>query len=333
MEYEITIIVLVYNVENYIERCIRSLLEQTLNERIQYVIVNDCTPDRSIEILHQIMAFYPERIPDIKIINHDTNKGSATARNTGLMHATGRYIGWVDSDDWVEANMFEKLYDAAQKHNADLVWCDFYNTGMDSETRQFQHCKENKMAFIQSVLTGTLHGGVCFSIVRKEIYSNHAIRFPDGLNVMEDKLVLIKLAFFSEKITHVPFAYYHYEKDNTNSLTTNWDHDLAIQKVAMTNLQSTFDFLNHTALKLKFRNHIRYAKLIYKKNLLNSLELKSFQRWRELFKEANNYVLCCPNMTLRQKILGLNISLGWWMVAKIWIHYKKRTIDKKTCHE
>jgi len=320
---DISIIVPVYNAEAYIERCAKSLFEQTWNN-LEYIFVNDCTPDKSIEILHQVIELYPHRVSKVKIINHETNKKIATVRNTGLLHTTGKYVGWVDSDDWVETNMFEKLYAEAGKYNSDIVWCDFYNTCTNYEIHQSQYCEDNKIAFIKSLLVGTVHGGICFGIVKKEIYFKHTIRFPDGVNVMEDKLVLIKLLYFSEIIKYAPGAYYHYVKDNTNSITAKWDNDPTVEDAAMANLLAIFGFLDSTDLRLVLQKHVEYAKLIFKRSLLNSLNINSFKKWKEQFAEANKYVLSCPNMTLRQKILGWSISHGWWFVAKTWIWIKKR---------
>ena len=72
---------------------------------------------------------------------------------------------------------------------------------------------------------------------------------------------------------------------------------------------------------------MRYAKLIFKKGLLNANHIEAYKRWNELFAEENKYVLCCPNMTVRQKVLGWCISHGWWFVAKIWIRFKKGLIS------
>ena len=319
---DISVIIPVYKVEAYIERCAKSLFEQTFNN-LEYIFVNDCTPDRSMEILRQLLELYPRRMDQVKIIHHSTNKGIAAVRNTGLKQATGKYIGWVDSDDWVETAMFEHLYTVAEKHNSDIVWCDFYNTCTEYEERLSQYCEENNIAFVKALLVGTVHGGLCFSIAKRETYFNYHIRFSDGQNVLEDKLVMIKLLYFSKHIKYVPEAYYHYLKDNSSSITTKWREDLAVQEAAMANLLAMFSFLKHTGWKHELHKYMKYAKLIFKRSLLNSLDMQSFQKWKELFKEENRYVLCCPNMTLRQKILGWSISHGWWFVATIWIRIKK----------
>ena len=121
----VSIIVPIYNVEKYIERCIRSLFEQTMDD-VEYIFVDDCTPDQSMAILRHLMEEYEFRNLNIKIISHEHNKGLPSARNTGLAAATGDYIFHCDSDDWMEKDAMEKMYQAAQANQADIVWCDWF---------------------------------------------------------------------------------------------------------------------------------------------------------------------------------------------------------------
>lgn len=122
---KVSICIPVYNVEKYIGRCARSLFDQTLDD-IEYIFVNDCSPDRSMSVLERVIKEYPKRKPQIQIINHNTNQGSAAARNSCLSVATGEYIGWCDSDDWVEPQMYEKMYEKGVAEKADIVYCGFY---------------------------------------------------------------------------------------------------------------------------------------------------------------------------------------------------------------
>lgn len=96
----VSILVPIYGTEKYIERCTRSLFEQSYSN-IEFVFVNDYTPDRSVEILKSILEKYPQQKSNTKIISHDKNRGVAAARNTLLDNATGDYVMWVDSDDYI----------------------------------------------------------------------------------------------------------------------------------------------------------------------------------------------------------------------------------------
>ena len=106
--YKVSILVPIYGVEQYIDRCARSLFEQTY-PNLEYVFVNDCTKDRSVEVLRKVLEAYPEKGNAVKIVDHERNRGLAAARNTALAHATGEFVCLVDSDDWLELNALELL--------------------------------------------------------------------------------------------------------------------------------------------------------------------------------------------------------------------------------
>ena len=126
-DYDVSIIVPIYNVEKYIEKCATTLLEQDYNN-IEYIFVNDCSPDRSMKILKDIIEKYPNRKDDIKIINNIKNSGSSLTRKYGLDASTGKYILFVDSDDWIDIDMVSKMYNAAESNNADIVCCEIIMT-------------------------------------------------------------------------------------------------------------------------------------------------------------------------------------------------------------
>ncbi|HFD6724085.1 TPA: glycosyltransferase family 2 protein, partial [Enterococcus faecium] len=120
----VSVIVPIYNVEKYLRKCVDSLLSQTLKE-IEIVLVDDGSPDASGEIADE----YQKKYSNVKTI-HRENGGLGPARNTGIENATGEYVAFLDSDDWVESDMYEKLYLVASKENADIVvsgHCDFAN--------------------------------------------------------------------------------------------------------------------------------------------------------------------------------------------------------------
>ena len=112
---KISIIVPVYNVEKYVDRCLRSLVTQTLQD-IEIIIVNDGTQDKSEEIIEKYVRENQNKIKYYE----KSNGGLSSARNYGLEYATGEYIAFLDSDDYVETNMYEEMYNLAKKENADM---------------------------------------------------------------------------------------------------------------------------------------------------------------------------------------------------------------------
>ena len=115
----VSVVIPVFKVRNFIERCATSLFEQTL-EDVEYIFVDDASPDDSIEILKECLERYPKRKAQVQILTHEQNKGLPAARNTGLAVATGEYVFHCDSDDWVESTMLEDLYVTAIQNSADI---------------------------------------------------------------------------------------------------------------------------------------------------------------------------------------------------------------------
>ena len=172
--HKISIIVPIYNVEQYIERCARSLFEQTYDD-IEYVFVDDCSPDNSLNILYEVLNDYPHRISNVKIIRHIENKGLTAARNSGLEVATGDYIAHCDSDDWVSTNMYEILLKKAIDCDADIVYCDFIAVYKEKSVKyKCVDLIESKEAFIKSyMITGWT--AIWNMVVRRDLYIKYNI--------------------------------------------------------------------------------------------------------------------------------------------------------------
>ena len=118
---KVSVIVPFYNVEGYIEKCLDTLVNQTL-EDIEIIVVNDGSKDNSILIVKRFLEKYPEKI----VYLEKENGGLSDSRNYALPHAKGEYVAFLDSDDYVEKDMYEKMYEIAKKENSDMVECDCY---------------------------------------------------------------------------------------------------------------------------------------------------------------------------------------------------------------
>jgi glycosyltransferase involved in cell wall biosynthesis len=208
----VSIIIPIYNVEQNIERCARSLFEQTF-KKMEFVFVNDCSPDNSIQILKKVIDRYPERKDQVTILNHENNKGVAAARNTGLDKARGEYFLQVDSDDWVESSMVEELYVKAKENDSDIVWSDFY-VDFPNKPDSFIYRKQNvpgkaKLCIIE-ILSGFLHAGLWNKLIKRSICIENNIHFPEEVNMCEDLVFIIFYLLHTEQITYLQKAFYHY---------------------------------------------------------------------------------------------------------------------------
>lgn len=299
--YGISVIIPVYNVEKYIERCVHSLLRQTLKEGIEYLFINDCTPDNSMQILQNMINEYPMREKDIRIINHDKNCGIAATRNTGLEHAKGDYIIYCDSDDWIDSDMYEALYNEAVRKDADIVGCDF-------EEVFYSYNKYNKQSFISNgkdcvyrLLSGELHGSTWNKLIKKSVCLSNNVAFVNGINMWEDIIFTIKVLYFSKKVAYLPSAYYHYVRCNPNSYT----NELCLS--TLENLISAVDeiesfFKHHDDLQ-KFNKGLNYLKLSVKANLLLNSAGEQQKTWNSYYKDADEQILSYKQISVFRRII------------------------------
>lgn len=212
----ISILVPIYGVEKYIKRCAESLLEQTYRN-IEYIFINDCTKDKSIEILKEVIRCYPDRNGQIKIINHERNRGLAAARNTAIENAQGDFILHVDSDDYVAKDIVEKLVERQIETDADLVCSDLYRCTKKENVLVKYPYDEKKENFIRNIFTGKQESWIWGKLIRKKLYTDNNIKVEEGCNMAEDFQVLPRLAYFSNGIAYVKEPMYFYELSNTSS--------------------------------------------------------------------------------------------------------------------
>ena len=213
---KISIIIAVYNCEKYIEACVRSLFEQTLND-IEYVFVNDATPDNSITVLEKVIEDYPTRKPFFKIINLKKNGGVSNARKIGIENATGEYVIHADSDDWIDKDMYERLYRKAKETDADIVGCNFLHEYTDIQYVFRQQYSDSKEENISRLINGRIFPSLCTSLTRRSLIKDNNITFPVGLNMGEDLFFNLQLYLLAKKIVSIDWAPYHYRHTEDSS--------------------------------------------------------------------------------------------------------------------
>ena len=217
---KVSVIVPVYKAEKYIERCVKSLFEQTLSD-LEYIFVDDYSPDKSIEVMQKVLEDYPHRKPQVKLIKHEINQGVAAARQHGMELATGEYIIHCDPDDWAELTMYEELYQNARNSNADLVWCDFYreteSDGVKIECQIINPVTKDNL--LNNLCRGKIYGATWNKLIKREILKQYGIAFIPNLNVCEDLWLIIQLLNNDITISYLNRPLYHYDfLSNPNSI-------------------------------------------------------------------------------------------------------------------
>lgn len=214
----VSILVPIYGVEKYIERCAISLFEQTYFN-IEYIFVDDCTPDNSISILKEVLARYPHRIKQAKIIRHEKNAGLANARITAIKNCTGKYLLNVDSDDYIEKDMVRIMLEKAIETDSDMVICDFNNIYSNRIQRMNNYFPSNRIEYISNMLMRKTSVCVCGRLIKTSLYTEHNVYPIPGLNYAEDYAVTPRLVYFAHNISKVDFAFYNYIQINDASYT------------------------------------------------------------------------------------------------------------------
>lgn len=216
---KVSIIVPVYGVERYIERCVVSLFEQTY-EDIEYIFVNDATPDKSIEVLTQVLQRYPLREKQVNVIAHQKNKGLSAARTTGIAASTGEYVMHVDSDDYVALNAIEHLVNKADAERADIVVFDTY-TITAKGLKKSVVVYDNKESYIKRMLQHTEKCAHWNKFYRGDFYRNSGIKSDERIRMAEDYAVTPRLAYLANTISVLHEPLYYYETTNQNSYLNN----------------------------------------------------------------------------------------------------------------
>ena len=223
----VSILVPVYGVERYIERCARSLFEQTY-DNLEFVFANDCTTDRSMNILHEIELQYPHLSDRIHIVHHARNLGLAATRNTLMNHCSGTFVLHVDSDDWLEKDAVEQLMSEQQKNDADIVTGKYY---VHFENALVEETKIGKGLDRDSYLTAFFEQRVRWfvanRVIRTTLFTEHDIHWEEGINTNEDFMVMSYLLYFARRVSVVDVFTYHYDRTNESSymskLAHSWD--------------------------------------------------------------------------------------------------------------
>lgn len=221
---KVSVIMSLYNVELYMRVAIESVLNQTLSD-IELICINDGSTDFSLQTAQE----YAQKDDRVKIITYDESKGQAYARNRGIDIACGKYIGFVDGDDWVESTMFEKLYENAEKNDAEVTCCSaalyneltqecdfknaYYNMSLmpsDLDNRVFNH-EDTK-----NLLTGCINVALWNKLYRLDFMNENKIRFPEFF-IYEDMPFFYEVWFKAKRITLIRDCCYYYRVNRSGS--------------------------------------------------------------------------------------------------------------------
>ncbi|WP_123054652.1 glycosyltransferase [Clostridium sp. JN-1] len=213
----VSIVIPVYNAEKYINKCLNSVLSQTL-KNVEVIVVNDGSEDNSINLINKYLKKY-----DNLILVNQKNAGPGSARNSALQVCNGEYIGFVDSDDFIRPDMFEIMYKKARKYNLDIVLCKFLYYYPEDNRCELMNIKYDETEILsrkdvikQFLVSNNIEGFSCNKLFRRELFNGNNIKYPTDIKY-EDMPTIFKTLIYSNKIGFVDRGLYYYVQHNQST--------------------------------------------------------------------------------------------------------------------
>lgn len=315
---KVSVLVPIYRVEKYIDRCARSLFEQTFDD-IEFIFINDCTPDRSIDILMNVIEDYPSRKNSVSIINHDVNHGLVFARRTALLHSSGEYVLNVDSDDWIEPVMVERMYNAACEKKAAIVSCEIL---LEEKTGGIPLCYPESvmneapdLSKISLSEHSVLFACLCNKLIKRELLLHNGIILNNHISQYEDLAITFFLRFRERNFVRIHGLFYHYNRDNMTSLTYNITDKKLSERIKVINICQ--NFVQKNASLRDFSHTLLLLKFLSKSDLLVEPSLFNPRKWRDIFPESNKLCFSYPNINKSARMIGILLYFHLDLFAEI----------------
>ena len=313
---KVSVIIPVYGVEKYIERCARSLFEQTLDD-IEYLFIDDCTPDRSIEILKHVLEEYPQRKSQVVLHRMEQNSGQAAVRKWGMQNATGEYIIHCDSDDWVDTDMYRAMYDKAKKEGVDVVVCDYILTDGQKVLERIEGCGGKDLnSFLQRQLFQRDSWSLWNKLFRKTTCYKD-LNYPKG-DMGEDMAICTQMLLQCKAMAYVAEPYYNYF---VNSVSISNSRSAALHVRNFDRLKANTDLiigiLKNRDIKYKrwVINGLQYNATITLMNIMHGNK-EYRKKWMKTYPYANWLYLINPYMKVKRRFKCLLAILGLYPFKK-----------------
>ena len=287
MEQNIKVSILVpfYKVENYVGRCVESLFTQTY-PNIEYVFVNDCSPDKSMEVINEYIEQYG--VSDkCKMIIHEKNLGISVSRNDCLDNMTGDYFLFIDSDDYIDKEMVELLVESAIKENADISGCGYIEEYADHSVEHPQKYTNNHNEMMRAITLLTIKGVMWKLLVRSSIVTDHRdeVRFIPDRNMVDDYLFCCQIFYYAQRFAGVDRCMYHWIQYNPNNYTHTTIFAVESQAAA---IRKAEEFYREKGIYSDVEDAMLKRKFVSKLPLLLDINCLDVKLWRTLFQESND---------------------------------------------
>ena len=281
---KISLCIPVYGGEKYIAKCARSLFEQTY-EDLEFVFVNDCTKDRSIEVVLEVAEDYPARKEAVKIVNHDRNHGLAASRRTGVLNATGDYFLYIDEDDYLEPDAIARYVACAQETDADIVMADHNFVMRDGVVPHHDVVPDDKKEYVKRLLTRKTSIEIWGRLFRRSFVMEHQLFAPEGLDMSEDFVLIPRMVYLARRVAKVDACLLNYVRYNEGAGSRSVKRrGLETTVQAMEILE---DFFTKIPDASEYAESLKMAKLHNKVTLYGIAAKKDYGFIRPLYPEVS----------------------------------------------
>lgn len=304
---KVSVIVPIYGVEKYIERCAESLFRQTLDS-IEFIFIDDCTPDNSMALLEAIIHKNRYRFArmrwQVRTEKMSSNSGLPTVRRHGVMLATGNFVVHCDSDDWIEPNMYRLMYEKAIDEEADAVVCDFNITDGEKVLKTISGCSfTDKDLFIEQILYQRNPWTIWNKMFKRTSCYKADIIYPMG-NMGEDFVLTTQLLLNSSKVAYVALPLYNYFY-NTSSITRVKTEERKMNNfhINKANADIVFEILSAKRLAERYSQALVSSKWYVKKLLWNTnFDAAKRNLWKDTYKEINKQIITSCHISVKEKV-------------------------------
>lgn len=306
MDPVVSIIVPIYNIEDYLPKCLDSIISQTY-PNFELILVDDGSTDSSWHICDR----FAEIDNRIKVI-HKKNGGLTSARNAGLLLAQGDWIMHVDGDDWIDKTMLQSLITAAETMNADLVQCNFRMVWDDKNEQDFirKYDLSSKVSALNSYISSTWTT-LCASMAKKELYDKYALRSPNGIAYSEDFHLSVRLWYYAKKIVVLSSVLYNYRQQG-NSIVHNFSKQHTEDEYWV--YSDTISFFKRVGMFQQVQKSLHWRLVKSCQELL--LDEKTLGVWSERTSGINGKeAITCPFVNRKIRVLSyMMVNKQRWFV-------------------
>ncbi len=250
----IGIIVPNYNSGIYIKKCLDSLLEQEYKVN-EIIVVDDCSIDESKEIVKE----YAEKIDNIHLLENEKNMGVSYSRNRGIRYAKSEYIMFCDSDDWYEKQATKKMMEKVEKDSADFVLAGYYITYKDGRKMEVKYNNLNNIEIDKETTISYLPITSSSKLIKKSIFVEHNIKYPDGIKNCEELPVIPVAGFYAKKVVYLDECLYNYFQ-RENSASNHELQDLSFYDKTYEKFKSNLPQEYRNSINIRMVEHLLYSK-------------------------------------------------------------------------